>query len=118
MLLRTQADINVILAKKKERANGDLHERHMLRNERDIAIRAGDAAEVARLDGILARMDARSASTIPQALNGTANGSGSSSQSKGPMTLEERRRNLAMSSVAVGTPKAIAGKTTSPAVSL
>lgn len=38
-------------------------------------------------------------------------------QNKGPLTLEERRRNLAMASMAVGTPKSVAGKTASPAVS-
>lgn len=108
----SQHDISIILAKKKEYAKGNLHDRHTLRNERDIAIRAGNVQEVARLDKELADMDG--ANQAPQ-----ANGSGSASipQNKGPMTLEERRRQLAMSSMAVGAPKAVAGKTASPAIS-
>lgn len=88
-----------------------MHDRHTLRNERDIAIRAGNVAEVARLDEILADMDGKNQSQ-------QSNGSTSATvQNKGPLTLEDRRRNLAMASMAVGTPKAVAGKTASPAMS-
>jgi hypothetical protein len=111
-----QADINLILTKKREQAKGDFHDRHTLRNERDIAMRSGDAEEVARIDRLLSEMDGGKA-TAAGVSSSNGQSSAQSQQSKGPMTLEDRRRDLAMASVAVGTPKAVAGKTASPAVS-
>lgn len=101
----------MILAKKKEYAKGNIHDRHTLRNERDIAIRSGNAEAVARLDRALAELDGKYSQPAP-------NGSSSmAQQNRAPLTLEERRRNLAMASMAVGTPKAVAGKTASPSIS-
>lgn len=106
-----QHDISLILAKKKEYAKGNIHDRHTLRNERDIAIRSGNVEEVARLDAILAGLDGKNSQPA-------SNGSSTTlQQNKAPLTLEERRRNLAMAGMTVGTPKAVAGKTASPAAS-
>lgn len=86
-----------MLNKKREasRHNGDVHLKHTLSNQRDIAKRAGDLEEVTRINAQLVRMSERSASAStalqPVAVNG---GSPAKSQT---MSLDERRKNLAAS---------------------
>ena len=103
----TEADINVILEKKKsatrQRGGMELHERHTLTNERDIAKRAGDVQRVAEINEKLAQMEGASAASapLPPALAAASNLSASP---KAAFSLEERRRNL-VAGVGLATPK-------------
>jgi hypothetical protein len=86
-----------MLAKKREAARsnggGDLHLKHTLTNQRDIAKRAGDADEVRRINAELAKFDRDAGPEQPSPLDPMpVNGSPARN---GPMSLEDRRRNLA-----------------------
>lgn len=86
-----------MLAKKREAAKlnggGDLHHKHTLTNQRDIAKRAGDAAEVQRINAELARFERDPEPQISPLEPIPVNGSPARN---GPMSLEDRRRNLAL----------------------
>ena len=93
-----EADVSTILRKKREfvrqKGGGDLHERHTLLNDRDIALRTGNLQEVTRINGALHAIGGESSIQPSEPLLSNGNGVLDPLEKK-PHTLEQRRRTLA-----------------------
>lgn len=109
----TEADINRVLTRNKAKSTNQkggavLHDRHLLVNQRDIALRAGNEEEVARING---QLKSYAGDALEPQLPMLSTNSPVQAEKK-VSTFDERRKQLA-AGAGSSAPKALGNKTTS-----
>jgi hypothetical protein len=109
----TETDINAVLSRNRNKSTNQkggaiLHDRHLLVNQRDIALRAGNEEEVARING---QLKSYSGDASEPSLPMLSTNSPVQAEKK-VSTFDERRKQLA-AAAGSSAPKALANKTSS-----